>query len=114
MNTYSLQTHVPYVDLGIEEKDPTFSSQKDTDKHTTSRRNLRDTYSFPRQLILHFKLILINFHLQTTLRLFVLLLLSSPGMPSGLWHYEFIAQLLQGLYKNADKLPSRHTSMPTS
>jgi hypothetical protein len=40
-------------------------------------------------------------------------------MPSGLWHYEFIAQLLQGLYKNdnkpradcfqdknADKLPS--------
>ena len=35
-------------------------------------------------------------------------------MPSGLWHYEFIAQLLQGLYKNADKLPSRHTRMPTS
>jgi hypothetical protein len=35
-------------------------------------------------------------------------------MPSGLWHYEFIAQLLQGLYKNANMLPSRHTRMPTS
>ncbi len=35
-------------------------------------------------------------------------------MPSSLWHYEFIAQLLQWLYKNANKLPSRHTRMPTS
>ncbi len=25
-------------------------------------------------------------------------------MPSGLWHYEFIARLLQELYKNADKI----------
>ncbi len=55
---------------------------------------------------------LINFHLQTTLRLFVLLLLSLPNMPSGLWHYEFITQLLQGLYKNANKLPSRHARTP--
>jgi hypothetical protein len=29
-------------------------------------------------------------------------------MPSCLWHYEFITQLLQGLYKNADKLSSQH------
>ena len=43
-----------------------------------------------------------NFHLQTTLRLFVLLLL--PGMPSGLWHHEFIAYLLQRLDKNDNKL----------
>ncbi len=35
-------------------------------------------------------------------------------MPSGLWRYEFIAQLLQGLYRNANKLPSRHTRMPRS
>ncbi len=55
MNRYSLQMHIPYVDLSTEEKDPTFSSQKDMDKHTTSRRNLRDTYSFSHQLILHFK-----------------------------------------------------------
>ncbi len=34
--------------------------------------------------------------------------------PSGLWHYEFIASLLQGLFKNADKLLSRHARMPTS
>jgi hypothetical protein len=27
-----------------------------------------------------------------------------PGMPSGLWGYEFIAHLLQGLYKNANKI----------
>ena len=27
-----------------------------------------------------------------------------PGTPSSLWHYEFIARLLQGLYKNANKL----------
>jgi hypothetical protein len=46
--------HVLYVDLSTEEKDLTFSSQKDTDKHTTLRRNLRNTYSFSRQLILHF------------------------------------------------------------
>jgi hypothetical protein len=45
---------------------------------------------------------LINFHLQTILRLFVLLLLSLPGTPSGQLHYEFITQLLQGLYKNAN------------
>jgi hypothetical protein len=30
----------------------------------------------------------------------------APGMPSGLWHYEFIACLLQRLDKNADKLRS--------
>ncbi len=38
------------------------------------------------------------------LRLFVLLLLSLPGMPSGLWHYEFITYLVQRLDKNANKL----------
>jgi hypothetical protein len=47
---------------------------------------------------------LVNFHLQTTLHLFVLLLLSLPGTPSGLWHSEFIARLLQGLYKNTNKI----------
>jgi hypothetical protein len=52
---YSLLTHISYLDLGTEEEDPTFSSQKDTDEHTTSHRNLRDTYSFSCQLILHFK-----------------------------------------------------------
>ncbi len=36
------------------------------------------------------------------LHIFVLLLL--PGMPSGLWHYEFIPYLLLRLDKNADKL----------
>ncbi len=51
---------------------------------------------------------LFNLHLQTTLRLFVLLLLSSPGTPSGLWHYDFIARLLQGLYKNADKIENKN------
>jgi hypothetical protein len=55
MNKYSLLMHVSYVDLGTVEKDSTFSSQKGTDVHTTSRRNLRDTHSFYRQLILHFK-----------------------------------------------------------
>jgi hypothetical protein len=29
---------------------------------------------------------------------------SLPGMPSGLWHYEFIAYLLLRLDKNANKL----------
>ncbi len=43
-----------------------------------------------------------NFHLQTTLRLFVLLV-SLPGMSSSLWHYEFIAYLLQMLNKNNNK-----------
>jgi hypothetical protein len=55
MNTYSLLMHVLYADLGTVEKDPTFSSQKDMDVHTTLHRNLHDTYSFSRQLILHFK-----------------------------------------------------------
>jgi hypothetical protein len=55
MNAYSLLTHVLCVDLGTVEKDPTFSSQKDMDVHTTSRRNLHDKYSFSCQLILHFK-----------------------------------------------------------
>jgi hypothetical protein len=58
MNTYSFLTHVLCVDLGTAEKDPTFSSQKGTDVHTTSGRNLRDTRSFSCQLILHFKLII--------------------------------------------------------
>jgi hypothetical protein len=47
---------------------------------------------------------LINFYLQVTLRLFVLLLLSLPGTPSGLWHYEFITYPLQRLDKNPKKL----------
>jgi hypothetical protein len=55
MNTYSLLMHVSYVDLGTVEKDPTFSSQKDTDVYTTSRRDLWDAHSFSCQLILHFK-----------------------------------------------------------
>ncbi len=52
IHAYSLITHILYVDLGTIEKDP---SQKDTDKHTTSRRNLRDAHSFSCQLILHFQ-----------------------------------------------------------
>jgi hypothetical protein len=55
IHVYSLLTHVSYVDLSTIEKDPSFSSQKDMDKHTTSRRNLPDAHSFSRQLILHFK-----------------------------------------------------------
>jgi hypothetical protein len=31
-------------------------------------------------------------------------------MPSGLWHYEFIARLLQGLYKNADKIEYKNAN----
>jgi hypothetical protein len=31
-------------------------------------------------------------------------------MPSGLWHYEFIARLLQGLYKNADKIEFKNAN----
>jgi hypothetical protein len=56
IHAYSLLTHVSYLDLGTIEKDPSFSSQKDMDKHTTSHRNLRNAHSFSRQLILHFKL----------------------------------------------------------
>jgi hypothetical protein len=45
--------------------------------------------------------------LQTALRLFVLLLSLRMVHPAAsLWHYEFIAHLLQGLYKNTYKLRS--------
>ncbi len=55
-NTYVLSSNArPYVDLSTVEKDPTFSSQRGMDVHTTSRRNLRDTHSSSRQLIFHFK-----------------------------------------------------------
>ncbi len=41
---------------------------------------------------------------------------SLPGTPSGLWHYEFIAYLLQRLDKNANKLRACcfKTRMPTN
>jgi hypothetical protein len=54
IHTYSLLTHVSYVDLGTIEKDPSFSSQNNMVKHTTSCRNIRDAHSFSRQLIFHF------------------------------------------------------------
>jgi hypothetical protein len=60
IHMYSLLMHVLYIDHGTIEKDPSFSTQKGTDKHTTSHRNLRDAHSFSYQLILHLKLNLIH------------------------------------------------------
>ncbi len=55
MNTYSLLTHVLYVNLGTVKKDPTFSSQKGTDVHLHHIETYAIHIPSSCQLILHYK-----------------------------------------------------------